>query len=489
MNFSAEKIYSTALMKMVDLVITNDRFRESTLKFVEKKVYEKYVKVNATKRPVRAQMDKYMIISNMLRALAKSLQNKTITKQVRMGLLKSLGSNVFLGGLDKINEFNKKYGFLPPTFITISPAKFCNLKCKGCYAISSKASQEKLDYEVFDRIITEKTELWGSHFTVISGGEPFLYKIDGKTIIDLAREHSDNFFLVYTNGTVINERLAEKIAEIGNITPAISVEEFEEQTDARRGKGVHKKILQTFENLKKVGVPYGISITAMRYNAELVVSDEFIKYYFEEKGVVFAWIFQYMPIGRSFTLDLVVSPEQRVYMYHRTQELIRERGLFLVDFWNCGTISNGCISAGRGSGGYFYIDWNGNATPCVFNPYSTLNVIEVFKNGGNLNDIILSPFFKAIRKWQDEYSISCPITEVGNQIGQCGIRDHYTIMRKIIDEHNANPIDEASADALKDDDYYKGMIEYEKRLAELTDPIWEENYLEPERKRQAVKIS
>ena len=58
-------------------------------------------------------------------------------------------------------------------------------------------------------------------------------------------------------------------------------------------------------------------------------------------------------------------------------------------------------------------------------------------------------------------------------------------MRRIIDENDAKPIDEAADDALKDDDYYKGMINYEEKL---TEPIWEENYLNPERKRQAVKF-
>ena len=481
MNISAEKIFSSALMKMIDLVVTHDRFRDKALKYADKKVYEKYVKINEDKRPIGTQLDKYTIIMNMLRAIAGSLQEKSITKQVRMGLLKALAANVFLGGFDKIEKFNKKYNFRPPTFITISPTKFCNLRCKGCYALSSKSSSEKLDYEILDRIITEKTELWGSHFTVVSGGEPFLYKSNGKTIIDLAREHNDNFFLVYTNGTIINENLAEKIAKIGNMTPAISLEGFEKETDERRGKGVHKKILRAFESLKNVGVPYGISVTAMRNNAELVVSDEFIDYYFGEKGAVYGWIFQYMPIGRSYTLDLMVTPEQRLYMYRKTYELIRDRGLFLVDFWNCGTISNGCISAGRGSGGYFYIDWNANATPCVFNPYSTHNVIEVFKKGGTLNDIIISPFFRAIREWESDYSYEKPTTEMGNQIRQCAFKDHYNNMKNIIMENNAKPIDEAGEEALKDESYHKGMLEYEKEFSNLVDPIWEKEYINPER--------
>jgi len=80
-----------------------------------------------------------------------------------------------------------------------------------------------------------------------------------------------------------------------------------------------------------------------------------------------------MPIGRGFTLDLLPSPEQRVWMWQRTWQVIRERQVFLADFWNLGPCSNGCISAGRG-GGYLYIDWNGKVMPCVFVPYSPVNI-------------------------------------------------------------------------------------------------------------------
>ena len=330
MNIWDKKIYNGALIKLIDLVVTNDQFRNRLLKYAEKKIYNDYVKINENKRPIGTQLDKYFIIKNLINTINKSLQENNIAKQVRTGLLKSLGTNVFLGGIDKIGEFYKRYGVYPPAFITVSPTNLCNLKCKGCYAQNSKSSQEKMDYKVLDKIITEKTELWGSHFTVVSGGEPFLYKSNGKTIIDLAEEHKDNFFLIYTNGTIIDEDLAEKIARVGNISPAISVEGFEKETDERRGKGVHKKIMRAFRNLKNVGVPYGISITAMKSNAELVVSNEFIDYYFDEHKAVYGWIFQFMPIGMNYEFELIVTPEQRLYMYYKTQKLIREREIFLI---------------------------------------------------------------------------------------------------------------------------------------------------------------
>lgn len=40
-----------------------------------------------------------------------------------------------------------------------------------------------------------------------SGGKPLVFKNEGKTIFDLAKEHNDTFFLMYTNGTLINEEM------------------------------------------------------------------------------------------------------------------------------------------------------------------------------------------------------------------------------------------------------------------------------------------
>ena len=52
---------------------------------------------------------------------------------------------------------------------------------------------------------------------------------------DAAAKHPDVFFLMYTNGTLINETVANRLAALGNVTPAISVEGWQERTDERRG--------------------------------------------------------------------------------------------------------------------------------------------------------------------------------------------------------------------------------------------------------------
>lgn len=195
-----------------------------------------------------------------------------------------------------------------------------------------------------------------------------------------------------------------------------------------------------------------------------------------------------MPIGRSFTLDLMVTPEQRQRMYEHEQYLIRERKIFMADFWNSCPVSNGCIAGGR-PGGYFYIDWNGNISPCVFYPYAVDNIIKIYKEGGHINTVLTSPYFEAIRKWQQEYSYNKPADQVGNQIVPCPIRDHHLTAYEIITKHQAQPIDSEAAAALKDKGYHQGLAAYGNKAAELTEDIWEKEYIGPEKKQAAEEMT
>ena len=163
--------------------------------------------------------------------------------------------------------------------------------------------------------------------------------------------------------------------------------------------------------------------------------------------------------------------------------MINKRGLFIVDFWNCGTVSNGCISAGKDGNGYLYIDWNGNVFPCVFNPYYTHNIVQIYRDGGDLNTALFTPFMETIRKWHHSYILDRPPDRWGNILRQCAIRDHFRMMKSIIDLHNARGADDAAEEARQDEDYYAELVAYGERLKELTRDIWEEEYLQPERGR------
>jgi len=473
----SKKMSVKGLLKLTHVAVRNRQLRKYLLTRIEKRMHEDLIIANPYHRPVKVQEDKYYMGRALLRRIDKALTEGHLSRKASEGLLSVFLGNVFFGGFYKRAEFIKKYGFKPPIFLTISPGKACNLRCKGCYADSGKEFHEKLDFDIFQKILNDARELWGSNFFVISGGEPLLYKSKSKTILDIYEENSDCYFLMYTNGTLIDRNMAQKLADLGNVTPAISVEGFEKETDARRGKGVFKKILAAMENLREVGVPFGISFTVLKNNLDIPLNDKFFDFYFEEQKAVYVWMFQYMPIGRGYTLDLMPTPEQRFELFKKEWELVRERDIFIADFWNSAASSDGCISAGRG-GGYFYIEWDGNVTPCVFVPYTTHNVNDIYRSGGNLNDALHSKFFSEIREWQNDYGYEQPPEKHKNWIMPCIIRDHHKKFLEIVKDSGAKGIDVPSREALLDEGYNKGLIKYDEEFSKLTEPIWRKHYLQ-----------
>jgi MoaA/NifB/PqqE/SkfB family radical SAM enzyme len=351
------------------------------------------------------------------------------------------------------------------------------LKCIGCYAASSCETLETLPYSMVDKIITEVHDVFANRFITISGGEPFMYRSEGKSLFDLFEKYNDMFFLVYTNGTLINDEIARRLAEVRNVTVAISVEGYGAETNQRRGDGVYQKILKAYECLRSVGVPFGASVTATSQNVSILLTDEFYNFYFDELGVSYMWLFQFMPIGRGKDeAKLMVTPETRVALYRQWEEMMVGKKYCIADFWNSGTVSRGCIAYGR-SGGYVYVNWDGNIQPCAFVPYYVDNIYDLFANGQTLSDAMQSKFMKNGRRWQRCYGLDTP-EKPDNWLMPCSIRDNYETFRETIITPNAKPENQAAQEALESTEYLEMMQSFDHRLKELTQDIWQKEYID-----------
>ena len=381
-----------------------------------------------------------------------------------------------------VRTFRDEHGCAPPWFMTIAPGHACNLSCTSCYASSASISHtppNKLPWPILDRIMTEAQELWDVGLFVFSGGEPLLYRSQGRDLLDVVETHSNCLYLMFTNGTLIDRAVAARLARLGNLTPAISVEGMRTRTDARRGEGAFDRSLEAMTTLREAGVPFGISITVTRDNAKEMLSDEFLDLFFEKQGAFYGFLFHHMPIGRhpGEGLNLVPTPEQRVQLWRRTWDVIEARRVFLFDFWNSGPLVQGCVSAGR-ERGYLYVDWNGRVMPCVFAPYAVADIHETYARGGTLQDVWEAPFLRTIRRWQRGYGYGQESpSAAGNWLRPCPIRDHYDVFRGWVARHGPQPEDDAARQALTDEAYYQRMVAYGTRLAALTQPVWEEEYL------------
>ncbi|SDX64105.1 Radical SAM superfamily enzyme, MoaA/NifB/PqqE/SkfB family [Acetomicrobium thermoterrenum DSM 13490] len=336
-----------------------------------------------------------------------------------------------------------------PNFMVISPTMRCNLKCKGCYAGSYDTSTDLTAGEI-DDLITQAKEL-GMYFFTISGGEPFTRK----DLFDIWAKHDDCYFQVYTNGTLITDEVADKLVELGNVAPMISIEGTPEETEYRRGQGMYGKIIETYRRLRRKGVLYGFSATCTRSSASYISSDEFIERMLEE-GCKVGWFFQYIPTGLNPDLSYMATPEQRAHLKKKVEEWRSKYPIFLGDFWNDGPYVDGCIAAGFR---YLHVISNGDVEPCVFCHFAVDNIREK-----SLVEVLSSPFFEAIRSRQ-------PYDD-DNLLRPCLIIDHPAVLRELVIKYGAHPT-HPGADKLLDE-LASGLDEYARRMKEIYDPIWEE---------------
>lgn len=410
-----------------------------------------------------------IILDAIINSLDKSLKSNTVSVHTATKVA-DLWIRVLSGrssNHEAYVKFKETHSYSPPAFLVISPGKSCNLNCNGCYANSGQ-KDVKLDWSMVNEIIEQAKELWGIKLITFSGGEPLQYKSNGKGIMDIVQAHPDLLFLMFTNGTLLNRDVTQRLSDLGNLTPAISVEGLEETTDLYRGKGVFRRILNSMEYMRDAGVPFGISVTVNHRNAEEVLSSEFLEFFFLNQKAFYAFYFQYLPIGRAVNLEYMPTPEQRVNFYNNLQKIIRNKRYFIIDFWNHGNLVNGCIAAGR-EDGYLYIDWDGKVMPCVFMPYSAGNVIDVFRNGGSLNDIWNNDFFQAIRTWQREYR-ETKNDEISNTLKwlmPCPFRDHHDQFCEIIEKFQPEPEDKEADGVIKSAGYKKFMFDYGSKLADM----------------------
>ncbi|HCC70177.1 MAG TPA: radical SAM protein [Bacteroidales bacterium] len=407
----------------------------------------------------------------MYKSYIRNIDKGNISSKVTKRMIESFLGSVLLRknvSNEKRRIFQNKHGMHPPSFITISPTKKCNLKCIGCYAASSPTTETTLNWTLLNRIMEDAYSNMGMRFFVISGGEPLLYKSENKTILDLAERWNDCFFLMYTNGTLINENIASRMVDLGNITPAISVEGYEAETDARRGNGIYQRIIKAKDNLASVGVPFGLSVTATKENVDILLNESFYDFYFNEFGATYMWVFQYMPIGRDFSEDLMISPLQRLQLHKIEYKILTEKEYFVADFWNSAPMSNGCISCGR-AGGYIYINWDGNIMPCVFVPYYHDNINTLYNTGKSLSDALFSSLFVKGRAWQKEYIGDR--NNPGNLLTPCFYRDHYKTFYEIANQTQVLPENEDAQKAFNSKEYYEFMLKFDKELEELSSPV------------------
>lgn len=336
-----------------------------------------------------------------------SRQLSHIIDTVDPHVLKTLMLNAgYEGGFRGFRDTLKnaeKLGCSIPYVVLFDPTSACNLHCTGCWA-AEYGKTLNLSFEDMDSLVTQAKEL-GTHNFFMTGGEPMVRKAD---IVKLAEKHKDCAFMLFTNGTLVDDAFCQDMKRLGNIWLSLSVEGFAPATDSRRGNGTFDRVMDAMDKLHSYGLVYGTSICYTSVNYKDVTSDEFLDLLIS-KGVLFSWYFHYMPVGNDASTDLLLNPEQREYMYHRVREIRDWEGgkpIFTMDFQNDAEFVGGCIAGGKY---YCHVNPNGDVEPCVFIHYSGANIHNM-----SWADCLRQPLFLAYQKGQpfnDNMLRPCPMLE------------------------------------------------------------------------------
>lgn len=365
----------------------------------------------------------------------------------------NLGFEAGLYSTKKIRKMREVHECNIPWAILIDPTSACNLRCKGCWA-AEYGHKLSLSYDELDNIITQGKEL-GIYFYLYTGGEPLTRKDD---LLKLCEKHNDCEFHAFTNGTLIDDEFCKRVVDVGNFTMSVSIDGSKEVNDERRGEGVYDKIMAGMEKLKEHGILFGTSVCYTSQNVYSVTSDDFLDMLIE-KGSRFIWYFHYMPVGNDAAIDLLPTPEQREYMYHRVREIRGLEGgkpIFAIDFQNDGEYVGGCIAGGRN---YLHINPNGDVEPCVFIHYSSANIKEV-----TLLEALKQPLFMAYRDNQ-------PFNN--NHLRPCPMLENPEYLRNMVKKCNAKSTDLQSLEEV--DHLCDKCTLYAHNWADVADKLWEEN--------------
>lgn len=282
-------------------------------------------------------------------------------------------------------RFRWRHGFLPPAAVMVSVTRRCNLACSGCFADGWDAGGE-LSYETVSAMVAE-LRAWGGRTMILGGGEPLCWP----HFFRLVESHRWCTFIVYTNGTLIDRRMAERLAGAPHVVMAVSIDGDEMLHDARRGPGSYARAMAGLQHLSEARALSAFSVTLTRHNHEVALSDAFVDQ-FEQLGCLLGFYLGYMPVDEHAEIGAMPTVEQRAQRLGRIAELQQTRRTVFVDFTNAGPVANGCGAAGRM---YLHINPHGDVEPCPFCHFATHNVHD-----STLTDALSEGLCAAFRKWQ-----------------------------------------------------------------------------------------
>ena len=244
-----------------------------------------------------------------------------------------------LGGVDHFG-LSRPQPTMPPIAIVWNFTHNCNLRCSHCYSDSvynQDTKSKELTTSLALKLVDYLAKI-GVGSLSFSGGEPLLRK-DFYKIAERSSEHK-LLSTLSTNGTMIDNQVAERIADAGISGVAISIDSLlPEFHDNFRGvKGAHSKALKGIEACVNSG-RFKEVIMAYTLTNKTIGDIPSLLELAEEMGVTRFYVSRILPVGRGIHMQHL-NVEKQVL-----KQLLNDLALNFVNYANNG---KGVVTLTRG---------------------------------------------------------------------------------------------------------------------------------------------
>lgn len=188
-------------------------------------------------------------------------------------------SKLFLGTVEPSDalRYGRKSGKLPSHLLQFSKdkkpvivwncTKACNLRCVHCYAhADGGCGENELSFDEGKGLIDDLSS-YGSPVVLFSGGEPLCRK-DMPDLAEYAISKGMRA-VISTNGTLIDDSMAGRLADIGLSYVGVSLDGLRETNDKFRGvEGAFDQAVSGIRACQKAGIKVGLRYTITRHNLD-----------------------------------------------------------------------------------------------------------------------------------------------------------------------------------------------------------------------------
>ena len=314
--------------------------------------------------------------------------------------LMKFGYNFGFKGAKSVLTFKKrmKRGEYFPPFLYLSILNSCNLRCQGCWVDVDKP-MVKIDIEQLNKTINQ-AKARGNSFFGILGGEPFMHP----ELFDVLEAHPDCFFQIFTNGQMITKKKAERLRELGNATPLISIEGTEVVSDERRGKpNVLSRTLRGLDNCLDARIVTGVATSVCKSNIDDLVNEDWLRQLID-RGVHYAWYHTYRPVGPQIHDELALSPEEARRVRQFVVDMRAKLPLAIIDAYYDGEGRALCPMA---TGISHHVSPSGAIEPCPIIQFGKENIAD----GDIYETLTKSEFLRDFREVAARNTRGCIVLE------------------------------------------------------------------------------